>query len=627
MKRNNEAISKTILAAAILIVVVLIIAGVAVYFTTMAPAKPTTITTVITTVQEVTKTATVSGTPSTQVVTVTTTSVATSTVVQTPTATTTKKPDTLYISALGAHWAQIMFGPDPHFDGPKCELIPLVYEMLFAFDPEALKEGKYKVIPWLAESYEVSEDGLVYTIKLRKGIKFHTGNEMTADDVVYSIWRTAIADWTPIAPYLIEPKPHFLGKAIKDVKKVDDYTVQIILSTPDPWLPEELTSTFFAIIDSKAVQEHTKELAEYDNHPDWGYTWLYKEAGDAGTGPYKIKEWRFTERYELERFDDYWGGPPELNLPKPEFKYVVYIPVNEEADARLKLVKGDLHVVTDFLAETMPALERTPGVKTFMGPYPFGMTLWMHTVKGPLKDWRVRKAIKMAINYTAIEELTHEGAYIAQGLFMAGMEGWEKNARYFPGAQYDEANELLDEAGYPVQEDGWRFHIKLLIRPSPRWGLDFTSLALQVKSDLAKIKIDVTPVVLHVSEYYAHVWNPEEEMMWIQPWDSRIPSSPIQMIQAWVAPNPLWWFGFNETTQPPEIIEHLRDLYDQALHEKDPQKRIELLQDLEAYWLEYGPHVNLANAKTHIGYREELEGFFWSTTSLFPSIFYLHWTG
>ncbi|MCD6235982.1 MAG: ABC transporter substrate-binding protein [Thaumarchaeota archaeon] len=625
MSNRKKAVSKAVLAAVVIIVVVLIVAGVAAYFMSVPQAKPTTITSVVT------KTATVSGTPTTQVVTVTktsvATSVATSTVSVTPTPTTTakKRPDTLYFSALGAHWAQIMFGPDPHFDGPKCELIPLVYEMLFAFDPQALKNGKYKVIPWLAESYTVSEDGLVYTIKLRKGIKFHTGREMTADDVVYSIWRTALADWTPIAPYLVEPKQHFLGKAIKDVKKVDDYTVQIILSTPDPWLPEELTSTFFAIVDKQAMEEHTKKLADFNNHPDWGYTWLYKEAGDAGTGPYKVKEWRYMERYELERFDDYWGGPPDLNLPKPEFKYIVYIPVNEETDARLKLVKGDLFVVTDFLAETMDALKKTPGVDVYMGPYPFGMALWMHTVKGPLKDWRVRKAIKMAINYTAIEKLTHEGAYIAEGLFMAGMEGWEKNARYFPGAQYEEAKKLLDEAGYKVQSDGWRFHIKLLIRPAPRWGLDFTTLALQVKSDLAKIGIDAMPVVLHVSEYYAHVWKPEEEMMWIQPWDSRIPSSPIQMVQSWVAPNPLWWFGFNETTQPPEFITHLRDLYNKALKEPDPQKRIAILQELEAYWLEYGPHVNIANAKTHIGYREELKNFFWSTTGLFPSIFYLHW--
>jgi len=625
MGKKDRAISKTAMIAVVITIVALIIAGAAVYMLTTAPPKVTTVTSLTTKV--VTQTSIVSGSPTTKMVTSVSTVTSVVTVTKPTTPTKPKKPETLYFSALGAHWARIMFGPDPHFDGPRCELIPLVYEMLFAFDPEALQRGEYRVIPWLAESYTVSDDGLVYTIKLRKGVKFHTGNEMTADDVVYSIWRTAIADWTPITPYLVEPKLHIVGTAIKEVKKIDDYTVQIILSKPDPWLPDELATTFFAIVDSKALKEHTKNLTEYENHPDWGYTWLYKEAHDAGTGPYRIKEWRFTERYELERFDDYWGGPPELNLPKPEFKYIVYIPTSEEADARLKLVKGELHIVTDFLAQTMPSLNKTPGVKIYMGPYPFGMSLNMHVAKGPLKDWRVRKAIKMAIDYDAIEKITYGGAYIAQGLFMAGMPGWKKNARYYPGAQYDEANKLLDEAGYPVQEDGWRFHINLYIRPAPRWGLDFTSLALQVKSDLAKIKIDAVPVVLHVAEYYAHVFNLGEEMMWIQPWDYKVPTFPIQGIQGWVVSGSRMFTGFNETSQPREFVDHLNALFDKLIHEKDAQKRIEIAQEIEAYWLEYGSWINLANAKSHIGIREELDGFFWSTTALFPSIFYLRWTG
>jgi peptide/nickel transport system substrate-binding protein len=560
----------------------------------------------------------------TTAVTQVTTQVVTTTVA--PTTPPPAKPTELILTPVGAHWTRIRAGLDPVWDGPRIELMPLVYETLYDFDPVALQKGEYRIIPWLAEEMpDVSEDGTVYIVKLRKGVRFHSGNEMTADDVVYSVERYYFYEWEKLGAYLVEPRLK-LFRTLASVEKIDDYTVKFTLSSRDPSFIDHLTTTFFAVMDSKVLQEHEIFLEDYGMY-DRGATWTYKNAeGDAGSGPYTLEEWKFGERYVVRKVDDYWGGPPELNLPEPYFERVIIIPTAEDADARLKLAKGDVHIATDLLAETVNALKKQEGVKAFMGFYPFGMGLWMHTVSGPLQDWRVRKAIKMAINYTAIEEVTFGGAVIAQGLFMAGMPGWEKNARYFPGAQYEEAQALLDEAGWPVQEDGWRFTINLYIRPAPRWGLDFTSLALQVKDDLAKVQINAVPIVVHVSEYYQHVWTPSEEMMWIQPWDYRLPTSPWQGVSYWAAPDGgLWWYGWNRTTQPPEIIDAVDEWYYKALEELDPMKRIEYLQNLEAAWLEYGPAVNLANALSHIGLNENIEGFYWSVKAVWPSIFYMTW--
>lgn len=593
--------------------------------TITSPVTQTFVTTISGTPTTIVKTSAVtklSTIVTTKPVTKVTTSVVTKTI--TPTPTTPGKPRALIFSAVGAHWALIKFGADPAHDGPKAEFMPLLYETLFDYDPIALQKGEYKVVPWLAESYTVSPDGLTYTIKIRKGIKFHSGNEMTADDVVYSYRRYYFFDWTPIAGYLVEP-PFKLLKTMKDVKKVDDYTIQVTLLRKDPTILEHLAMTVWSVLDSKTVKANEKYLEQY-KHKDYGYTWLYYEANDAGTGPYKVKDIKMNERYEFERFDDYWGGPVEFNLPKPYFERIIYIPTNEDADARMRLLRGDLHVVSDFLADTIKALERYKEVKTFMGYYPFGMGLWMHTVKGPLKDWKVRKAIKMAINYTAIREANFGGSVIAQGFFMAGMKGWEKNAHYFADAQYDAANKLLDEAGYPVQEDGWRFHINLWIRPAPRWGLDFTRLALQVREDLKQVKIDAKPIVAHVSEYYAHVFTPGEEMMWIQPWDSRLFTTPDMLISFWAYGNGgLWWYGWNKTTQPAWMIEKVDELYEKSLEYTDPDKRIPILQELEAWVLEYGPIVNLANSMSHIGYNAHITNFFWGAKGIFPSVFYMTW--
>lgn len=537
-------------------------------------------------------------------------------------------PEKLVYTEVGAHWALIKYGMEPAIHGPKASIHFLVYESLFEYDPYAQQRGEYKIIPWLAESYTISPDGLTWTIKLRKGVKFHTGNEMTADDVVYSYNRYWFFDWSRIAGYTIEPPRRDMPPNVESFEKVDDHTVKITLKALIPNFPEFLAESCWSILDSKAVKEHEITLPEFGNAPDFGYTWLGIENNAPGTGPYKVKRIEQTIRYELELFEDYWGGPPELGLPKPQFKEILYLPLEEDADARMKLLRGDVHVVSDFLAETVIALGKYPEVKTYLGYSPMGMGLWMHTVSGPLKDWRVRKAIKMAVNYTEIKVVAcAEGSVIAQGSFLAGMTGWEKNARYFPGAQYDEANVLLDEAGYEVQADGWRFHVNMYLRPAPRWGLDFAKIGLVIRDNLAKVKIDAMPIVLHVAEYYAHVWTPEEECMWVQPFDSRQYTSPT-MLMGHYGLGKLWWFGFNATTQPDiaDKIEEMHALYAEALAEPSDEARVAIYQEVDALALEYGPFVTVANSLYHVGYNAHLQGFWWGPKGITPAIFFMKWS-
>jgi ABC-type transport system substrate-binding protein len=616
----KKAITKV--QAAIIAIIIIVSIGAGIYLATLPPPTATVTQTVPTTVP--TTTVVTTTVPTTTVVT---TTVPTTTVVTTTPTTTTPVTDTLVVSVIGAHWANVKFGNDPSNDGAKATYIPLIYETLFTYDPISLQKGELKIIPWLAESYSVSNDQLTWTIKIRKGIKFHSGNPLTADDVIYSFNRYWFADWDKIATYLVMARLKTMPNYIVGFEKIDDYTVQIKLNKTIPFFTTYLADTLWSIVDSKLVKAHEKTLPEYGNANDYGYTFLNYEFGDAGTGPYKVKKVEVTVRYEFERFEDYWGGPPELKLSKPYFKYIVYIPVNEDADGRFKLLRGDVHVVSDFLADTVKALSKYPEVKTFMGPSPLGFGLWMHTVTGPLKDWRVRKAIKMALNYTELNLVAGAGGSVtAQGFFLPGMPTWEENARYFKDAQIAEANKLLDEAGYPVQSDGWRFHINLYLRPEPRWGLDFTKYGLLVKAQLAKVKIDAVPVVLQVSEYYAHVFNPAESMMWIQPFDTLpMPDTPMYLCTYW-GQQP--WFGYNKTTQP-EIADKIDlrwKLYNDMINAPDDATRMKIFHEIEKIDLEYGPYVTIAAALWHVGYNAKLKNFFWSPRQLFPAIFYVTWS-
>lgn len=613
---SKNAITRVQAAIIAIIIIVSIVAGI--YFVTL-PAPTTTVTQTVSTTVPTTSVITTTV-PTTSVIT---TTVPTTTIITTTPTTTPPPTDRLVVSVIGAHWANVKFGNDPANDGASATYIPLVYETLFTYDPVALQKGELKIIPWLAESYTVSSDGLTWTIKLRKGVKFHSGNEMTADDVVYSFNRYWFYDWSKLTPILVMAYRKIMPENVVSFEKVDTYTVKINLKQKIPFFLSYLSGTYWSIIDSKLVQSKERTLPELGNVKDYGYYWLNYEFGDAGTGPYKVKNVEVTVRYEFERFEDYWGGPPELKLSKPAFKYIVYIPINEDADGRFKLLRGDVHVVSDFLADTVKALSTNPDIKTYMGPSPLGFGLWMHTVTGPLKDWRVRKAIKMALNYTELVTVAGAGgANVAQGWFLPGMPGWEENARYFKDAQIDEANKLLDAAGFPVQADGWRFHINMYLRPEPRWGLDFTRFGLLVKSQLAKVKIDAVPIVLQVSEYYAHVYDPKESCMWVQPWDTlMMPDTPMFLCTYW-GTNP--WFGFNKTTQP-DIADKIAEreaLYQQMLNAPDDETRIKLFNQMLKIDLEYGPFVNLAVATWHVAYTAKLKDFFWSPRQLFPAIFY-----
>jgi len=501
-----------------------------------------------------------------------------------------------------------------------------MYETLFDYDPNALKEGKIKIIPWLAESYTVSEDGLIYTIKLRHGVKFHSGNEMKADDVVYSLKRAIplFDDWAlELITYGRLPWAYGLGDHVQDVEKVDDYTVRIILKHPFPFIIEFLTQNYMVILEKALVEGHAKTTD--DGRSDHGAGWLYDEINEAGTGPYTIDVYVPMETYKLKRFDGYWGGPPELNLPTPKFSEIIFLPVVEEADARMKLETGELNILWDVLPETLAAYRDRAGFVTTVVPTTSDMCFWMHVAKGPLSDWRVRKAIKMALDYDSYaNEVMLGTAYVCQGGFYLYAPGAEETAHYFPGAQYDEANALLDEAGYPVQADGWRFHMDLYVRPAPRFGMSFIDFGLKVKDDLAKIGIDVVLKVYEVGEYYQIMMDPScPEGAWLVPGGVTFKTEPFFYWGSYMITGGTRYFGFNATTQP-DIWNYANQTFYEICYEPDPEKRLEMWQDFDAYMLEYGPGLNLVLNGDRYIYSEKVKDFFPGGLKwLWPAIFWM----
>ncbi len=398
----------------------------------------------------------------------------------------------------------------------------------------------------------------------------------------------------------------------------------------------------FGIVDSEECEAHA--ITGAGGLSDHGYEWLKKTDDiDVGTGPYKVKKFTLLQKYDLELIDDYWGGPPELNLPYPSIKYITMLAITEDADARMRLLRGELNVASDLQPDTVAALDGAPGVKTDLSPGNTYQQLRMHCW-GITKDWRVRQAIYRAIDYDEIVNDVMLGAgSVSQGLFIPGQPGWEKTAEYYPGgsdpAEIEKANALLDEAGYPWPEGGWRFQLECEVRPAPRYGCNYINLASVFQQQMRKIGIDIVITVYEVGEWYRRnmdmsVATGVPDLLWIQPGHYPILTDPgydVIGFQSEGAETAAFnTYGWNSTTQglDPEgsglnMWVKQNQMYEEVQAERDWDERIRKWQELDEYLLQYGPQVKMICSQFTSAYTDNVENFFCSPLNIWPAIFWM----
>ena len=159
------------------------------------------------------------------------------------------------------------------------------------------------VKPWLAKSWTVSEDGLTYTFELVPGVKFHNGDELTADDVVFSMDRIISIG---------QGYGYLFTTSVEEAKALEKYKVQFTLKKPFGPFLEVLVRLY--ILNEKEVMANIKKEGSYGEFGDYGKEWLL--AYDAGSGPYKVKENKVPEYLLLEKFNDYWAGWENKDAPQ-----------------------------------------------------------------------------------------------------------------------------------------------------------------------------------------------------------------------------------------------------------------------------------------------------------------------
>lgn len=253
--------------------------------------------------------------------------------------------------------------------------------------------------PHLAESWDVSDDGLTYTFHLRKGVKFHDGTELTAEDVAFSMDRMLS----------LGKGFAWLWKDVLDVgdtEAVDDYTVAFHLNKP--YGPFLATLVQFFVV-NKDLLLANKEAGDYGEFGDYGQDFLNRQ--DAGSGPYWVEVYEPGTKTVFRKFDDYWGGWEPNQVTKANF-----LIVGELATQKLMLQKGEVDFIEQWHSvESFEELEKSPGIVVEKDPNVQLFFLSMNNQKPPLDNMDVRKAISYAFDYDTAVNVIFKGAAQARG--------------------------------------------------------------------------------------------------------------------------------------------------------------------------------------------------------------------
>jgi len=419
---------------------------------------------------------------------------------------------------------------------------------------DTIAPGQSDLVPALAESWEISDDGLVYTFHLRKGVKFHNGEELKADDVLFTINRMMDPKTRALNTdfyYAIKGAKACLdGEAdlVEGVKVIDDYTIEITL--------EEAYSPFLALLASPPCAIFNRK-ATTEAGRDFG---LIPEK-TIGTGPFKLTSWTVNEEMTVKAFDDYYRGRPKVD------KMIGKI-IADAATARMLFETGEIDVFDcDYAKSQIPYFVESEkwSKQVVSGPR---VGIYYYNINESIKpfdDVRVRKAMQYTIDRKLLLDKLYNGkGIIANGIMPNGLVGYNPDLEAIP---YDpeKAKQLLTEAGYP---NGFDMEIAMISGSA-------TSLKCNeaVQAMLTNVGIKVKLKQMDSAAYYG-VRREGTLPMYISDWSADF-NDPDNFVYTFFSRKNTAARSFNYNN--PEV----QDEIERARTIVDPKERIALYQELE----------------------------------------------
>ena len=448
---------------------------------------------------------------------------------------------------------------DPHAtnDVASSNVIAQLYETLVGLN------DKGEVIPRLAESFQ-RVDPLTYEFKLKKGVKFHNGEELKASDVKFSLERALTPMGAPIAHIVGEIDP-------AGFKIVDDYTIIVKTKTAFAGFLPSLAHTGGSILNEKAVKAAGKD---YSQKP-------------VGTGPFKFTKWAKGDRVELERFDGYYGT-------KPQFKNMIIRVIVEPTNRAIELESGSVDIAYEISTNDLKRVQENKDLKLLRIMDNSITHMGMNTHKKPFDDVRVRQAISYAIDSKIVVDSVWRGiGTVATGPIPPNVKYANKALvphEYNP----EKAKQLLAEAGLA---NGFRTSV---------WTNDRKEridMATIMQNQLKQVGIIVDIKVMEWGAYLDGTSKGEQEM-YIIGWTSQI-NDPDMSLYAMFHSSKFGAGGnrpFYKNKQVDGLIEQGRQMI-------DSEARQTLYFDLQNMINADAPWIYLNVGEQVVGTKKMIKGF------------------
>lgn len=473
------------------------------------------------------------------------------------------------------------FDPEAVENNTSGFVMAAVYDSLVRYKP-----GTVEVEPGLAERWDITPDGLQYTFHLRAGVKFHDGTPLNAETFVQGIARQ-LDKQSPIYIYNtgpVEGYTDFTYGPVASTKATGDLTVEFKMKEPSAAFLNSLAMVWNGVVSPAAAAKYGKD---FRNNP-------------VGTGPFVFKEYRSRDQIILEANPSYWRGKPKLDR-------IVYKVLPDPQAALLALRRGEVHILADVGAATIPALQKEANVNLVTQP---GLTVCgvsLPTDVKPFDDVRVRRALNLAVDKAAINKALYQGMAVPMtSPLPVAQWGFDKSLAGY-GFDPEAAKKLLAEAG--VQPG---LKVELLTYNSARgYNPAGADLAVAIQGYLKRIGVEAEVRRMDMGAFLSTVRSGKYEGLRMGGW-SGDNGDPDNFAGALFASKEIP-IGNTAHYKNPEVDRLLAE----AARTVDHDKRVALYADIQKRIVDDAPWIFINSTLQVRAVRKEVQGYQLNPTQMF----------
>ena len=421
-----------------------------------------------------------------------------------------------------------------------------IYDTLLYYSPDGTKDPE----PRIAESYEISDDGLDYTFHLRDDVTFHDGTPVTADDVVFSIELYKASEYQGSQISMLS-----------SVEATDEHTVVCHLDAPYSPFLQGICSPMIA---SKAYYESSED--DFVNNP-------------IGTGPYKFVSRAKGSNIKLEANEDYYRGAPEI-------KEVTFEVIPDSSTKAIALQTGEVNFA-EIDSATKPQLEANPAITITEVPTSAFSYIAMNTEKEPFNDVKVRQAINYAIDRDNLVAVCYDGEAEVNSNICAKERFGYSDDQFQYTYDPEKAKELLAEAGIETPYDLG----EILVAEK------YSNLATVIQNDLKAVGLDVT---ISVKEFNSYISDLQNGSYGITALNMTLEGDTQTLEMAFTSD----YIGIANNARYSD--EEMDKLFEQARTETDNDKRAEIFNEIFTKAQDEAIYAVMCNPMTLYAYNSDL---------------------